>query len=146
VHVLEHEGTYYSYATVTDYEPGKPRTREHLTSWIVAATSKDFWNWEGEHIVSKGGKPGSGPVDAESPFVLFLDGYFYLFRASSITFKTYVYRSRDPLDFGIDDDSKLIAEFAIKAPEVIHHDGKWYISDLYDFEGIRMAEFTWETE
>jgi len=146
VHVMKHGDTWYSYATVTEALPGKPPTRENLTSWVVAATSKDFERWGNETVVSKGGKPGDGPVDAESPFVLELDGFFYLFRASSITFKTYVYRSKDPLDFGIDDDSKLIAEFPIKAPELIHHEGQWYISDLHDFQGIRLSKLEWRED
>jgi len=146
VTLMKHGDTWYAYATVTDWVKGKPRTRENLTSWIVAATSQDFKTWTGKHVVSKGGRPGSGPVDSESPFVVYLDGYFYLFRASSITFKTYVYRSKDPLNFGVDDDAKLIAEFRIKAPELVHHGGQWYISDLHDFQGIRMTKVRWEKD
>lgn len=136
VMVLRHNGTWYSYATVT----------ANGSSYVVASTSKDFRTWSPGVKVSQGGRAGSGPVDAESPFVVSLDGYFYLFRASSISFKTFVYRSRDPLAFGINDDSKLIAEFKIKAPEVLHVDGKWYISDLHDFQGIRMTRLKWEQD
>ena len=144
VMIMKHGDTYYSYATVTDFIKGKEKIRKNLTSWIVASTSKDLQNWSCNHIVSIGGKPGSGPVDSESPFVVFIDGYFYLFRASSITFKTYVYRSKNPLDFGIDSDEKMVAEFNIKAPELILHNGKWYISDLYKFQGIRVTELKWK--
>lgn len=143
VQILEHGGAYLSYATVT-----APDSREsnRLTSWIVASRSPDLENWEGEVVVSKGGKPGDGPVDCESPFVVFLDGFFYLFRSSSITFLTYVYRSEDPFDFGIDSDAKLIAEFAIKAPELLCVDGRWFLSDLFDFQGIHMTEMQWVEE
>ena len=133
VMVLKHQDTWYSYATLT---VGK-------SSHVVAGSSQDFVHWTPGIIVSQGGRGGSGSVDAESPFVVFLDGYFYLFRASSISYKTFVYRSRDPLAFGIDDDSKLIAEFQIKAPELIYHQGNWYISDLHDFQGIRLARLKW---
>jgi hypothetical protein len=55
-----------------------------------------------------------------------------------------VYRSEDPLAFGIDDDSGLIASFAIKAPEIVEVDGRWFITDLHDFQGIRISELRWE--
>lgn len=144
--ILKDGDRYISYATVTgpkDPTADPPFTRDQLTSWVVAAESTGFVTWTGERIVSKGGVAGSGPVDAESPFVVFIDGYYYLFRSSSITFLTYVYRSSDPFAFGIDDDSQLIAQFAIKAPELIHHDGTWYISDLHDFQGLRMTTVEW---
>ncbi|MFW5870135.1 MAG: hypothetical protein ACOCVL_00575 [Candidatus Sumerlaeota bacterium] len=144
VMVLKVDDTWYSYATVTaPIDPDKPHTRENLTSWVVASTSSDFLHWSDGKIVSKGGKPGSGPVDSESPFVVYMDGYYYLFRSSSMTFKTYVYRSKDPMDFGIDDDSKMVAEYAIKAPELVEYEGQWYISDLHDFQGIRMTKLQW---
>ena len=146
VMIMKHEGKYYSYATTTAFIPGKEKIRKNLSSWVVASVSNDMINWKGNYIVSRGGKPGSGPVDAESPFVVFMDGYFYLFRASSITFKTYVYRSKDPLDFGLEDDSKLIAEYKIKAPELIKHKGQWFISDLHNFQGIRMTKVEWKVE
>jgi len=143
IQILEHAGEYFSYATITDKDPDAP---EKLTSWVVASRSKDLENWDGNYVVSKGGKPGDGHVDSESPFVVFLDGYFYLFRSSSITFLTYVYRSEDPLDFGIATDAKLIAEFDIKAPELLLVDGQWFISDLYDFQGLHLTKMEWVEE
>lgn len=49
VMVLEHNGTYYSYATVTE---GK-------ASYVLASTSKDFRTWSPGVIVSQGGRGGS---------------------------------------------------------------------------------------
>jgi hypothetical protein len=60
---------------------------------VMLRTSTDLKNWLPGRNVSEGGPGGSGPVSAESPFVVALDGYFYLFRASSEDGKTYVYRS-----------------------------------------------------
>ncbi|MEQ8787717.1 MAG: hypothetical protein RIC55_15545 [Pirellulaceae bacterium] len=111
--------------------------------YVILKTSPDLKTWSETKIVSRGGVAGDGPVSAESPFVVALDGYYYLFRASSITFKTYVYRSTDPTDFGVNDDSKLIATLPIKAPELIHHEGRWYISDLADFQGVKLARLNW---
>lgn len=75
---------------------------------------------------------------------MYLDGCFYLFRSSSVDFHTYVYRSETPYHFGINDDSKLIAVFPIKAPELVCQAGQWYISDLADFKGIKLAKLRWE--
>ena len=126
---------YYAYSTVS--------TRDGH-GYVILKTSPDLKDWSKTRIVSRGGVAGDGPVSAESPFVVRLDGYYYLLRASSITFKTYVYRSTDPTDFGINDDAKLIATFPIKAPELILDDGQWYISDLADFQGIKLAKLRWE--
>jgi len=110
-----------------------------------------LYGWEGRSLVDGPWKPlgvvaGNDPVSAESPFVVKKDGYYYLFRASSISFKTYVYRSDNPYHFGVNDDSKLIAEFPVKAPEIILHNGQYYISDLADWQGIKLAKLTWEKE
>jgi hypothetical protein len=83
-------------------------------------------------------------VSAESPFVCQQDGLFYLFRSSSIDFNTYVYASNTPFHFGVNDDSKLVAILPIKAPELVTHNGRTYISDLADFKGIRLRRLEWQ--
>jgi len=137
VMVLKIDGTYYGYSTVSTVD---------RQGYVILKTSPDLKRWGKTQIVSRGGVAGDGPVSAESPFVLQLDGYYYLFRSSSITFKTYVYRSEDPTDFGIRDDSKLVATLPLKAPELIYRDDTWYVSDLADFQGIKLWELQWETE
>lgn len=141
VMVLRVGDTFYAYSTVSTVA-GDGWKR----GFIILRTSQDLKNWSDYTVVSDGGVAGSGPVSAESPFVVHLDGYYYLFRATSTTSKTYVYRSRNPYDFGVNNDSKLIAELPIKAPEVILHERKYYISDLADFKGIRLARLEWRPE
>ena len=136
VMILEHGGRYYAYATVT--------TSDGKRSYVIGSESDDLTQWSKGEIVREGGEGGEGPVASESPFVVALDGYFYLFRASSHDFKTYVYRSQDPMDFGIHDDSTLITTMRLKAPEILRIDDQWYISDLADFQGIRMHKLSWE--
>ncbi len=136
VMIFPHEGRFYSYATVT--------TSDGKRSYVVGSQSQDLESWTPGKIVREGGRGGQGPVAAESPCVLHHEGRFYLFRASSHDFKTYVYHSRDPLDFGIDDDANLVAVLPLKAPEVLRHEGTWYISDLGDFQGILLRRFRWE--
>ncbi|MCA9192038.1 MAG: hypothetical protein KDB03_09755 [Planctomycetales bacterium] len=137
VMVMEHNGQYYAYSTVS--------TREGM-GFVVLRKTADFKHWTPRQVVSSGGIAGSGPVSAESPYVVKLDGFFYLFRASSTDFKTYVYRSLDPEDFGQNDDSKLVATLPIKAPEVFDFHGQWYISDLADFHGILLHRLDWQRD
>lgn len=139
VMVLREGNTYYAYSTVTTVAKDG-----WLWGFIILRTSKDLRRWSDYTIVSQGGRAGNGAVSAESPFVLKYRGHFYLFRSSSITGTTFVYRSRDPYDFGVNRDDKLIAELPIKAPELIFDEGQWYISDLADFDGIVLHELNWE--
>jgi hypothetical protein len=137
--VLKIGDLYFCYSCVTTVSADN-----WYKSFIIVRTSPDLETWSDYTVVNEGGRAGNGPVSSESPFVVELDGLFYLFRATSTDFKTYVYRSDTPYHFGINDDSKLIAEFPIKAPEIILHNGQYYISDLADFRGIKLAPLRWE--
>ncbi len=137
--VLKIGGRFFAYSTVsTAAADGWKR------GFVIVRTSDDLERWSDYTIVSEGGRGGGGPVSAESPFVVEMDDWFYLFRASSISFDTYVYRSTDPYNFGVHDDSKLIATLPIKAPELVLYDGQWYISDLSDFQGVKLARLRWD--
>lgn len=141
VMVLKVGDEYFSYSTVsTVAADGWKR------GFVIVRVTPDLKDWSDYTIVSEGGIAGGGPVSAESPFVVCLDGWFYLFRATSSDFCTYVYRSRTPYDFGVNDDSKLIARLPIKAPEIVFHEGEWYISRLADFQGIKVARLLWREE
>ncbi len=136
VMIMKHKGLFYSYATTTTSD-GK--------SYVESATSTDLIDWSESKIVSRGGRGGSGDVDAESPFVVFVDGYFYLFRTSSVSFKTVVYCSEDPQSFGLDDDSKFVAELDIKIPELFQHENEWYITHISDdFQSVFLSRVDWE--
>lgn len=114
--------------------------------FVILRTSPDLRNWSDYTIVSEGGVGGNGVVSAESPFVVKVEGYYYLFRTSSVSLKTYVYRSETPYNFGVNDDSKLVATLPIKAPEIIFDGKDYYISDLADFQGIKLARLYWRAE
>ena len=108
----------------------------------------------GAKEVAYGGNAGTGGSDAECPFVVRRDdGYFYLFRTSQVNapckycpgVTTYVYASTDPTDFGINDDSKLIAELPIAAPEIHTVNGVDYIARLLEsVQGIQVCELRWQ--
>ncbi len=72
-----------------------------------ARTSDDLIHWSPERVVAARGKSGDGPYSAECPFVVEPQpGHYYLFRTQAYgrNAQTMVYHSRDPLDFGIDND------------------------------------------
>lgn len=111
---------------------------------VYARTSRDLKTWSPSQIVAKGGQAGDGPYAAECPFVYFHKGtgLYYLFRTQQYgkSAKTSVYASRDPLAFGIDDDSKLVTTLPVAAPEIFEYEGQLYIAALMrDLKGIQIA-------
>src|SRR4051812_2145364 len=60
---------------------------------------------------------------------------------------TRVYRSADPLAFGIDEDDRyLVAELPLAAPEIIHHDSQDYLAALRPgLDGIRVTRLLWRS-
>ncbi len=136
--LLKIKDTYFAYSCVTTCS-----VDNWLKGFVIVRTSKDLETWSDYTIVSEGGRGGNGPVAAESPFVVFKDGFYYLFRASSISFTTFVYCSDTPYHFGINEDSKLIAELPVKAPEIVFHNNQYYISDLADFQSIKISKMEW---
>lgn len=106
--------------------------------------SRDLRDWsESSPIkVLSGGSPGSKWYHAECPHVVPHGGYFYLFRTSNYKGDpiTTVYRSANPTDFGIEDDSKIVATLPVAAPEIIKRDGKYWIAALNpQLDGIRVT-------
>lgn len=119
--------------------------------FVSCRATDDFRTWSDPVVVSEGGMAGSGPVNAESPFVVFRQGYYYLFRATSRRtvlggVETFVYRSETPFHFGVHDDSKLVAVLPLKAPEIVVDGDREYISDLADFQGILLRRLEWRAE
>ncbi len=73
-------------------------------------------------------------------------GCYYLFRTQRYRNdpQTSVYRSKDPLDFGVEDDKYLVCTLPVAAPEIIKHDGQYYIASLLpNLKGIRIAPLSW---
>lgn len=141
VMVFDEGDTYYAYSTISTV------ARDGwLRGFVSLRTSKDLVTWSDYTIVSEGGRAGNGAVSAESPFVQQYNGYYFLFRSSSSTGSCFVYRSKDPYNFGVNNDDKLIAELPVWAPEIIFEDGEWYISDINDFQGVKLARLKWAEE
>ena len=102
--------------------------------------------WSGHRVVSRGGTLGTGRASQQCPFVVYLDGYFYLFKmAGSDEYRTAVYRSDDPRDFGVEDD-RLVAVLKSSASEIIRVKDQFYISSLIPgYQGVRVARLRWDT-
>jgi acetyl esterase/lipase len=106
----------------------------------------DLTRWSDPRSVASGGQAGTGPSSSECPFVVNVDGWYYLFRTHRYgrDAKTSVYRSRDPLDFGNDDDRDLVTTLPVAAPELVRQGDAWYIAALNSgLDGIRMARLKW---
>ena len=107
-------------------------------------TSDDLVHWSDSMVVAYGGKAGNNPYSAECPHVVeFKPGCYFLFRTQFYGpgAQTSVYRSTNPLNFGIDDDSYFVCKMNVAAPEIINHNGQYYIAALnLNLDGIRIAK------
>ena len=115
---------------------------------VYCRTSPDLTQWSASRIVAFGGQAGTNPFSAECPFVVELTpGEFYLFRTQryGANAQTSVDHSRDPLDFGVNNDAgHFVATLPVAAPELLLHDGQWYMAALLpSLKGIRIARLAW---
>jgi len=117
---------------------------------IYCRTSTDLFTWNDSVVVSSGGIGGDGPASAECAFVTYLpqDFAFYLFRAhpkeGSKDYETSIYRSQNPLDFGVDSDEFRIGSLPYEVVRVIKDGPDFYMTALNpDYDGIRLARMRW---
>lgn len=114
---------------------------------VYVRTSADLLNWSQYREVGWGGFiSGTGPLSAQCPFVVHVDGYYYLFRTSEYysPARTHVYRSTDPLDFGLNSDAKWVQTLRVSASEVVQVGDQWYISSVEDLRGgIQLFKLRW---
>ncbi|MFB3825943.1 MAG: hypothetical protein ACE15B_04205 [Bryobacteraceae bacterium] len=108
-------------------------------------TSKDLNAWSASKKVAFGGDAGTGPYSAECPFVYYhkASGYYYLFRTQRYgqNALNHIYRSKDPTNFGINDDRFLVRTLPVAAPEIVEHEGQLYIAALLpSLKGIQIAK------
>jgi hypothetical protein len=107
-------------------------------------TSRDLKHWSEAKKVSWGGSAGNGKYSAECPFVYFHkpSGYYYLWRTQRYgeRAQSTVYRSKNPLDFGQDNDRYMVGTVPYAAPEIIESEGETYIAVLLpSLKGIQVA-------
>ena len=117
---------------------------------VYCRTSKDTKTWSESKVVAFGGEAGTNAVSAECPFVVEVSpGEFYLFRTQRYGQNAIsrVYHSRDPLNFGVNDDKHLVGSLPVAAPELIQHKGQWYMASLLpSLKGIHIARMQWKAK
>jgi hypothetical protein len=116
--------------------------------YVYCRTSDDLLSWSDPVIVSYGGKAGNTPYSCECPHVVELkpDCYF-LFRTQLYGpgAQTTIYQSGNPYHFGIDNDAYYVRQMNLCAPEIVTHEGKYYIAALNpDLNGVRIARLKWK--
>lgn len=137
------DGLWYAYYTWI--APSRhPERSDHTVGVRTARTLRGPWS----EVVNVGVRTPSAaeqPYDflhAESPFVLFRDGYYYRWERMN------VFASTDPIRWSSPALTTMmdLSVPALFAPEVIEHDGNSYLAGYrYDEEvrGIFIAPFTW---
>jgi hypothetical protein len=148
--------TYYSANPGTIFDASNSsasnRSSLHLLSNAdLLRTSSDLRHWSDAKIVAQGGEAGTGSYSAECPFVYYhkKSGYYYLFRTQHYgeNPETRVYRSKDPTNFGINDDRKLVETLPVAAPEIVESQGQVYIASLLpNLKGIQIAKLGWKSK
>ncbi|NLE37023.1 MAG: hypothetical protein GX621_03265 [Pirellulaceae bacterium] len=135
--LIKIDGLWHCYYTACPREVG----------YGFCRTSPDLKTWSDSFVVSYGGHVGPGPCQNECPHVVEVEpGLFHYFRNQFYgkNAMNWVYCSDNPRNFGIDEDSKLIRSWRLAAPEVIHHEGQYYIAALMDnLKGIKVAKLKW---
>lgn len=111
-------------------------------------TSPDLVTWSSSTMVATGGQAGDGFFSAECPFVVKepSTGMYFLFRTQmyGAMAQTSVYRSPDPMNFGVNDDRYFVGTLPVAAPE-IHSDGSdWFIvTPNSTLDGYQAARIAW---
>jgi hypothetical protein len=117
-----------------------------LSSAIFVRTSADLREWSEPMMVSAGGLPFSNPYDAECPFVVERNGNYYMFRNhvyGPAALNTQ-YASANPHGFGVGTDRHVIGRLRVAAPEIVLHQGQYYIASLTpNLDGVQLARLRW---
>ena len=128
------------------YYAGYQNDEPFLYGGCFGRTSEDLIHWSDAKIVHRDATHG-GPLSwsHECPHVVYRGGYFYLFRTENYYDAiTHVYRSEDPLDFGVDTGEKYVTTIACAAPEIYVEDGVEYVSSNHDPGlGTQLCRLKW---
>ncbi|MBN2307509.1 MAG: hypothetical protein JXR94_00975, partial [Candidatus Hydrogenedentes bacterium] len=113
----------------------------------LCRTSSDLRHWSASFVVSYGGSIGPGPWWNECPHVVEVKpGEFVYFRNQFYGEGqlSWQYYSTNPRNFGVDTDAFLTGSLPIAAPEIIFHEGQYYLVALNPgLDGVRMSRLRW---
>lgn len=127
---------------------------------VAAVTSDDLVHWGGRREVYRDASSGTGGGPTESPFVVHVDGTWWLFigpdhdglvgsleRTGSydITYyrRTRVLASDDPFRFDVGGEAAVIESHA--AELVVDVDGSWWVSHCgWGQGGLYLAPLRWQ--
>lgn len=141
--------SYLMYYACAGTYPGLPG----LNTIIRVRTSKDLLHWS-EPVTVMGPPPG-GYQCAESPLVIYRDGYYYLWVSGIDYSRVSLYISEDPLNFG-DPAANRIEEQPGHAPEIVSDHGTDYMAcsmvstvpsatpAAHDLDGILIQPLRWD--
>ncbi|MGV3658841.1 MAG: BPL-N domain-containing protein [Prosthecobacter sp.] len=122
---------------------GMPFAR--LVGAVYARTSPDGKTWSKAQAVAWGGQSGEDLASAGHPSIVELQpGLFYLFRTQTTKDRsvTHIYRSSDPLDFGLYGNNADALHYVTSLPAVIkavvQHEGEWFA-----VQNGKMARLAW---
>ena len=142
--VIKRGNTYYCYYTSHVEDPVNDGA-------AFCRTSLNMEDWSESVMVSRTPpyNNNSPRYSDECPHVVYLPEHnlYYLFVTQTYGkwSHTTVYASPNPMYFGIDDDSRVVCTLPIAAPEIIFHEGQYYLVALTDeLDGVRMARLKWE--
>jgi hypothetical protein len=138
--VLAFRNRFYIYYTAVPDDEGA----------IYCRISDDLVTWGDSAVVSSGGVGGNGPASAECAFVYYMphEHAFNLFRAHPVSgsdeYRTSIYRSQNPLDFGVDSDEYLIGSLPFEVVRIIKDGPDFFMTSLNPgYDGIRLAKMNW---
>jgi len=141
--VIKRGNTYYCYYTSHIDDPVND-------GWAFCRTSLDRIHWtESVKVSHTPPYPGNSPrYSDECPHVVYLPEHelYYLFVTQMYgkNMQTTVYASPTPVYFGIDDNQRKVCTLPVAAPEILFHEGKYYIYSLTPgLDGIRVAGLEW---
>lgn len=141
--VLKKGNTFYCYYTSQLREPGEDGA-------AFSRISFNLTEWSESSIVSRTRpyRGNSQRYSDECPFVIYLPEYklYYLFvtQLYGTDSQTTVYASPNPMYFGVNDDKWKVCTLPIAAPEIVLHDGEYYLFALNPaLDGIRMTRLEW---
>ncbi len=116
---------------------------------IYLRTSRDLTNWSDFRLVHHDGTFGETTWEHECPHVVQRAGYYYLLVTEDYNdARTHVYRSEDPMDFGLttkESQKIYVGILEAGAPEIYQVDGKEYVSSNHNPPlGTQMARLEWD--